>query len=465
MMVTTAMLRSKAMGKKLLKAASTLRTAMALAAVSLCGHLQAQEIASDILMQLIQRAKVESASEISAFQFNASAYASDTRDLPIGVFDSGIGGLTVLEAILGLDQFNNQTFQPQPDGKADFENERFIYFGDQANMPYGNYSAVGKEEYLRELIIKDAVFLLGNRYWKSSSDKQPRLDKPPVKAIVIACNTATAYGLEDVKLALQTWKIPVFVVGVVEAGARGVLESQSGDASKSSVAVLATVGTCASNAYPRLIGSTFGVAGRRPPQILQQGFVELAAAIEGDPQVASKGSISDFINRDIANLVEQHRQSGSSSPINTVILGCTHYPLIKSQILETFDRLRLKEENGQKVYSQLIAENIRVVDPAELTAKELFRSLARNQLRSSATQTAKQPVEYFISVPNPNCASAQTKDGALEHNYKYSRIPGKLDLEDTVNVPMTSSVLQKTSLNLMQTRLPLVWKSFQASQQ
>ncbi len=465
MMVTTAMLMSKAMSKTLLKAVSSLRIAMALAAVSLCGHLQAQEIASDNLMQLIQRAKVESASEISAFQFNASAYASDTRNFPIGVFDSGIGGLTVLEAILGLDQFNNQTLQPQPDGKADFDNERFIYFGDQANMPYGNYSAAGKEEYLRELIIKDAVFLLGCRYWKSSSDQQPRLDKPPVKAIVIACNTATAYGLEDIKLALQTWKIPVFVVGVVEAGARGVLESQSGDASKSSVAVLATVGTCASNAYPRLIGSTFGAAGRRPPQIVQQGFVELAAAIEGDPQIASKGSISNFINRDIAALVEQHRQSGSTSSINTVILGCTHYPLVKAQILETFDRLRTKEENGQKVYSQLIAEKISVVDPAELTAKELFRSLARNQLRSSATQTAKQPVEYFISVPNPNCASAQIKDGALEHNYKYSRIPGKLDLEDTVNVPMTSSVLPKTSLNLMQTRLPLVWKSFQASQQ
>ncbi len=453
------------------KAVSILRVVTILVVGFLCGFLQAQEIASDNLSQLIQHAKVESASEISAFQFNASTYASDTRNLPIGVFDSGIGGLTVFEAILGLDQFNNQTLQPQPDGKADFENEKFIYFGDQANMPYGNYAAAGKEDYLRELILKDTVFLLGNRFWKSSSNKQPQFNKPPVKAIVIACNTATAYGLEDVKLALQAWKIPVFVVGVVEAGARGVLESQgSADTSSSSVAVLATVGTCASNAYPRLIGSTFGAAGRRPPQIVQQGFVELAAAIEGDPQIASKGSISDFINRDIANLVEQHRKSGSTSPISTIILGCTHYPLVRSQILEAFDRLRSKEENGQKVYAQLISEKINIVDPAQLTAKELFRSLARNQLRSSATQTvkqtAKQTVDFYISVPNPNCASLQiTNDGALDHNYKYSRMPGKLDVEDTVNVPMTSSVLPKTSLNLMQSRLPLVWKSFQASQQ
>lgn len=445
---------------------------MALVVGFLCGFLQAQEIASFNLKQLIQHAKVESASaEPSAFQFNASIYASDTRNLPIGVFDSGIGGLTVLEAILGLDQFSNQTLQPQPDGNPDFENEKFIYFGDQANMPYGNYAAAGKEEYLRELILKDTVFLLGNRFWKSNAANKPQFNKPSVKALVIACNTATAYGLEDIKLALQAWKIPVFVVGVVEAGARGVLESQSSaDASKSSVAVLATVGTCASNAYPRLIGSTFGTAGRRPPQIVQQGFVELAAAIEGDPQIASKGSISDFINRDVANLVELHRKSGSTSPIGTVILGCTHYPLVQSQILESFDRLRSKEENGQKVYAQLIAEEINIVDPAQLTAKELFRSLARTQLRSSANQTSnpsvKQTVEFFISVPNPNFATVQiTKEGALDQAYKYSRVPGKLDEEDTLNVPMTSSVLPTTSLNLMQSRLPLVWKSFQASQQ
>ena len=70
----------------------------------------------------------------------------------------------------------------------DFRDERFIYFGDQANMPYGNYSAAGRTDYLRELILKDAAFLLGRRAWAA----EPRFDKPPVKAIVIACNAATA---------------------------------------------------------------------------------------------------------------------------------------------------------------------------------------------------------------------------------------------------------------------------------
>jgi hypothetical protein len=94
----------------------------------------------------------------SGVQFRCHAWSDDeaTRHLPIGVFDSGIGGLTVLEALLTLDAFHNDTLQPGADGVADFAQERFIYFGDQANMPYGNYSAVQRTDYLRELIVKDA---------------------------------------------------------------------------------------------------------------------------------------------------------------------------------------------------------------------------------------------------------------------------------------------------------------------
>lgn len=77
------------------------------------------------------------------FSFDASVYQTETRSLPIGVFDSGIGGLTVLEAILELDAFNNETLRPGSDGRPDFENDQFVDLGDQANMPYGNYAAAG----------------------------------------------------------------------------------------------------------------------------------------------------------------------------------------------------------------------------------------------------------------------------------------------------------------------------------
>src|SRR5215207_8596339 len=72
------------------------------------------------------------------------ALKGDRSQLPIGVFDSGIGGLTVLEAILKLDAFNNTTLQPGADGVPDFAGEKFIYLGDQANMPYGNYPSKGR---------------------------------------------------------------------------------------------------------------------------------------------------------------------------------------------------------------------------------------------------------------------------------------------------------------------------------
>lgn len=432
------------------------------------------------------------------FRFQADQYSvqvDQLRELPIGVFDSGIGGLTVLEAILALDQFNNDTMQPDPDGRADFEGEKFIYFGDQANMPYGNYAAVGKQDYLRELVLKDAIFLLGNRYWPQPAAEKPCLDKPPVKAIVIACNTATAYGLEDIKRAIQAWKIPVIVVGVVEAGARGVLESMTVDSqSKSqpqagSIAVLATVGTCSSGAYPRMIQSALGLAGKPVPHVIQQGFVELAAAIEGDTQVASSGSVDDFIRRDLRRMLDQYRESGGGPPVSRIVLGCTHFPLVQSEILEALSELRASERNGQRPYSELIAPQVTVIDPAAQTAKELWRELARNRLRASGNGPKENrvkehqvkenrvkdndamlggsagQVQFFLSVADPTCELAKrTHDGLLEHDYKYSRATGQFSLEDTRVVPMTASALPAPSLTLMQTRLPYVWRAFQAIQ-
>ena len=123
---------------------------------------------------------------------------------PIGVFDSGTGGLTVLEKLLAADAFDNVTGEQCPDGKPDFSSENFVYFGDQANMPYGMYDAEGKADFLRELVVRDAKFVLGKE------------GHAPAKIIVIACNTATAYGLEA---ATETAKPKgVKVIGVVNAG-------------------------------------------------------------------------------------------------------------------------------------------------------------------------------------------------------------------------------------------------------
>jgi glutamate racemase len=388
----------------------------------------------------------------AAFTFDQAAWSTDeaTRHLPIGVFDSGIGGLTVIEAILRLDAFHNDTLAPGSDGVPDFKDERFIYFGDQANMPYGNYSAAGRTDYLRELIVKDAVFLLGRRVWAA----EPRFDKPPVKAIVIACNTATAYGLEDIRQAIAEWKLPVIVVGVVEAGARGVVESKA----EGGIGVLATVGTCASGVYPRTITSSLGLAGRSVPPIAQQGSATLAGAIEGDS--AFPDSVSSYALKEARSLAEAYLALKPSKPLETIVLGCTHYPLAEAEIDAAFAHIRT-----EAAWKDVIAEKRTCVNPARLTARELFRELARAKLRLKPGEACVLAKDlFYLSVPNAACAGIKlAPDGSLDRDYKYSRMPGHLEREDTKNVPLTPDMLPAPSARLLRERLQEVWSRLQAA--
>jgi glutamate racemase len=444
------------------------------------------------------------------YTVDQDAWSEADSSLPIGVFDSGIGGLTVQQAILSLDAFHNETYSPGPDGRRDFEHERFIYFGDQANMPYGNYPTAERQDFLKELILKDAAFLLGRRYWPAADATEPKFDKPPVKAIVIACNTATAWGLDEIRQLIDAWKIPVFVIGVVDAGARGVADVLSADSPKRTVAVLATVGTCGSNAYPKAIGRTVGLSGKRVPDVIQQGSVGLAGAIEGDPAFVTEepipeksgpvylgpsvsnqvapldhqameffsfeptgllgdqqrpetlrlNSVENYVRYDVTMLVRNHHATGQTAPIDTVVLGCTHFPLVKREILNAFADLRRFEKAGQRPFESFVAEKITVVDPAEMTAKELFRELARRKMFRTATAATESDLcdQFYISVANRQCPDAKRNaDGSLTRDYKYGRSPGNLLIEDTINIPMTLSVLPASSRNLIQQRLPDVW--------
>ncbi len=387
----------------------------------------------------------------AAFSFDASAWsdAEATRHLPIGVFDSGIGGLTVLEALLTLDAFHNDTLQPGADGLPDFAQERFIYLGDQANMPYGNYSAVNRTDYLRELIVKDAVFLLGRRAYPTEGT-EAQFTKPPVKAIVIACNTATAYGLEDIRKAVAAWKIPVIVVGVVEAGARGVLASKP----TGGIGILATVGTCASKVYPRTIAGTLGRAGQSMPVIAQQGSATLAGAIEGD--AAFPDSVAAYALKEARALAEAYRAEKPTVPLQTIVLGCTHYPLAKEEIDTAFTALRTED-----AFRDLIAEHRTFVNPAEATARELFRELAQSKLRLKPGEVCVlEQGQFYLSVPRVEEVGIQLSgDGSLDKDYKYSRSPGNLDFEDTKNIPLTPALIPANSAKLVKERLPAVWRS------
>jgi len=369
-------------------------------------------------------------------------YAGDLRELPIGVFDSGIGGLTVLEAVLKLDAHDNATGKPGGDGVPDFAGERFVYLGDQANMPYGNYSTAGRVDLLRELIVRDGLFLLGDRY--DGADGSLKGDKPPVKAIVIACNTATAYGLDDLRAALAKWNVPIPIIGVVEAGGRGAIDVLRADTQAGAAAVLATVGTCDSGAYPRTITRLAGQQGLRVPLVRQRGSAGLAAAIEG-----AAGSVDDCIRLDVGALVAEYHRDGGSKPICTVVLGCTHFPLVAAKIEGEFMRLREhRDDAGSYPYRELIADRLELVDPGEHAAKELFRELFLRKLRLPAgAKSIASRDTFYVTVG---------RDGPFTADYKYGRTPGRFDASDVRTVPMTGDGGSQSALDVWKKLLPHV---------
>jgi len=418
------------------------------------------------------------------------------RNLPIGVFDSGIGGLTVLEALLTVDAVDNRTLAAKPDGVPDFAGERFIYLGDQANMPYGNYPSVGKTDLLRELILKDVVFLLGRRY-RPGATAPARFDKPPVKAIVIACNTATAYGLADIRAALKGWGLDIPVIGVVDAGAEAVAELLPASGPAPSVGVMATVGTCASGAYPAAIAAAAERAGKSRPAVVQQGSVGLAGAIEGNPafvtpaavrpvpyqgpevspELAQLGgldraallagtlnTVPDYVRFDVASLVSGFRtQHPQAPPMKLVVLGCTHFPLVGEALQEAFRRTRgYQDAEGGRPFAGRVAEEVVLVNPAEHAARAMFRELAaRKQRRAAGSKRAPRMAGFYLTVPNPASPGIRLGgDGGLDNGYRLGRNPGSLQVEDTSVVPLTPKTLPESSRGLVKA-LPTVWKALE----
>ena len=415
----------------------------------LAGFFSVLSVASagdDVVDRIVEHAR-QHLDGLAPHSFERAAYTGDTRHLPIGVFDSGIGGMTVLEAILALDEFNNHTHNPGPDGIPDFAGERFIYFGDQANMPYGNYSKENRTDHLRELILKDMMFLLGRRY---SVDERVMYDKPPVKAIVVACNTATAFGLDDMRRAIGTWGLPVIVVGVVEAGARGLRDTPG--AADHGVGILATAGTCASGAYPHRIARTLSLAGRPQPPLVQQGGVSFAATIEGDP-LATR-SVAQEAEAEIRSMMRHYLETAPDRPLGTIMLGCTHYPLAIRELRNALDSLR-----GEPDFSPWLASEITFVDPAKWTAAELYRELGVARLRMPAGAACVQADHaFFLSVPDPTHEAIRlAPDGGFAYDYKYGRDPGNLNRPDTRIVPILPNQIPASSARLVENNLPLVW--------
>ncbi|MGI8914885.1 MAG: glutamate racemase [Chloroflexota bacterium] len=234
---------------------------------------------------------------------------------PIGVFDSGLGGLTVVR----------QLMQALP-------TERIVYLGDTARVPYGSRSA----EIVRKFARQDAYFLAGRN----------------VKYIVIACNTVSAQAEADLVRRLA---IPV--LGVIQPGAAAAVEGSTGR-----IGVIGTLGTIASGAYQRAIATR-----RTEMEVVAWPcplFVPLAE--EGAQDTAAARLIA-----------EDYLAPFRAAAVDSLILGCTHYPILEAVIAKT------------------MGPAVRLVDPGVALAAVLVTELARLGLQSEGDQAPQH--QYFVT--------------------------------------------------------------------
>ena len=379
-----------------------------------------------------------------ATHLSAQNAKSGNKNLPIGVFDSGTGGLTVLEAMLSLDAFNNTTGKAGADGKPDFNTEFFEYLADQANMPYGNYAAEKKTDLLKEHILKNMQYLL-----------QSNTNKQSAKMIVLACNTATAYALADIKAKFKADNIQVPVIGVIDAGAKAALAYQA-KAGAGTIGVFATAGTVASEGYPRTLQTMAKEKGLPVLSIVSQGGAGLAESIDRDwsyfvdtlkqarkeykgPSMKNalytidtkyvtreiddwKNDPANYVRYHLVTLLEKMLQQNSKTPMNTLILGCTHYPYMRDTIAKVLNELYNYKKDNQYRYRTCINQHVELIDPSVETAKEAYLEMRNLQLTNNK---AAQPNQFFITIPNTQLAETQLQpDGWFTYGYKYGRVAG-----------------------------------------
>lgn len=227
---------------------------------------------------------------------------------PIGVFDSGVGGLTVLRAL-----------------RERLPHENLVYLGDTARVPYGNKS----EETVTRYALEDTRFLLEHG----------------VKMVVVACNTASALATAALRRELP--EVPL--LGMIGPGARAALKATR----NRRVGVIATAATIASGAYERRIRELSAENGdAEPPRIIGRAcplFVPLVEEGELDSPMARMAA-------------EKYLEPLLREDIDTLVLGCTHYPLLK------------------KVIREIMGPAVTLVDSGEAAAAEAVEALAAKNL-------------------------------------------------------------------------------------
>ena len=448
------------------------------------------------------------------FGFTSIAQKKEVKlnNNPIGVFDSGTGGLTVLEAMLTLDAFNNVTGKPGADGKLDFAGEYYQYLADQANMPYGNYAAEHKTDLLKEHILKNMNFFLQQTFVTKEKERWMPQKKLPVKMIILACNTATAYALPEVKKYSQSVYDANFpVVGVIEAGSKAALDYQKKQ--QGTIGVFATAGTVASNGYPLTLQAMAKSYGMNNLSIVSQGGVGLAESIDRDwsyyidsakmprngykgpsyknenypidtallemyrfnksynqllCEYDDKGTCTDvqinepanYVRYHLVSLLEKMRNNKVAQPMNTLILGCTHYPYMKDTIQKVLVELYHYQKNGNYRYRSVLANHVQLIDPAVETAKAAYVVLHQQQLKNTLLSTKNTDLsnQFFIAIPNTSLAEVSLQpDGWFTYQYKYGRVAGS-EKQYVQYVPFDINNISLATYDRFKKVLPHVYK-------
>ena len=240
------------------------------------------------------------------------------RNAPVGVFDSGVGGLTVAREIM----------RQLPD-------ERIVYFGDTARVPYGSKSRDTVLRYSRQII----------RFLRTRE----------VKAIVIACNTATALTLDTVAAESD---IPI--IGVIHAGAKTAVESTR----NGRIGVIGTEATIGSGIYTEVMKK------------MKPGIQVFGKSCPLFVPLVEEGWLHDPVTDEVA---ARYLKELQDKQVDTLILGCTHYPLLRSTI------------------RKIMGDGVCLVNPAYETALELRRLLDEKGLSSEGTEKNEFPYRFYVS--------------------------------------------------------------------
>lgn len=241
------------------------------------------------------------------------------KNAPIGVFDSGVGGLTVAREIM-----------------RQIPNERIVYFGDTARVPYGSKSKDNIIKFSRQII----------RFLQTEN----------VKAIVIACNTASALALDEMK---QEFDLPI--LGVVKPGAKVAVETTA----NKRIGLIGTEANIRSGVYTRYIKSLDDEA-----KVFEKACPLFVPLVE-------EGWLHDDITLQVAS---RYLEELKEKDIDTLIMGCTHYPLIRSTI------------------RKVMGDKVNLVNPAYETAIELKNLLERDNLANKCdVDSPSSMYRFYVS--------------------------------------------------------------------